>query len=399
MNDGPLNVAGVGEVAAVVPYVLGINPQDSLVVFPTRPTTVPIARIDMPRNPREQELAASSMARAYAGRGGQVVLLAYTDRLDLAEGACEQLRARLEPETAVVAAAAVQGDQWVRLDSVDSGAIEQDTRDRFAAEYAFRGHRAPYATEEELKRSFQPAAPLSVEAMQTATEAAREAVASESAAQTERTWMTLAFERFTAIGTPLSEADAARMVCDVRHIGLRDHAWASMDTHNAATHAAFWKDLLTRSPQGAQAPTASLTAFAHWLNGDGIQARVALERVPDEPIYTMARLVNTALEVGLNPKTWSVPPELRPDAVESSIATTQPVSGRERRDPPNLAPNRETPRPVDEGHALSTHHPTTGTSALEKGLHENLDHYDQAHSSGEATQVDLTFRETQLEHE
>lgn len=274
-----------------------------------------------------------------------MVLLAYTDRLDLAEGACQQLRARLEPETAVVAAAVVRGDQWVRLDCVDSGAIQRGTRDWFAAECAFRGHRAPYASEEELKRSFQPAAPLSVEAMQTATEAARAAFASESTAETERTWMTLALERFAATGTRLSEADAARMVCDVRHVGLRDHAWASMDTQNAATHAAFWKDLLTRSPDGAQAPTASLTAFAHWLNGDGIQARVALERVPDEPTYTMARLVNTALEVGMNPKTWSVPPELRPDAVESSTVTTQPMPGRERRDPPNHAPNRETPSP------------------------------------------------------
>jgi hypothetical protein len=345
MNDGPFVVGSVGEVAAVVPYVLGIDPKDSLVVFPTRPGAVPVARVDMPRNPREQELAARSIARAFAGRGGQVMLLAYTDRLDLAEGACEQLRARLEPETRVLATAAVQGDQWVRLDCPEGGAIAQGTRDWFAAEFAVRGQRTPYASEEELKASFQPASPLPVEAMQTATKAALAAVATEAAAETERTWMTLALERFTASGTRLSEADAARMVCDVRHVGLRDHAWASMDTQIAATHAAFWKELLTRSPQGTEAPTASLTAFAHWLNGDGIQARLALERVPDEPIYTMARLVNTALEVGMDPKTWSVPPELRPDPIESSIAATQRMPGRERCELPKVAPNRETPSP------------------------------------------------------
>lgn len=345
MNDGPLAVAGLGEVAAVVPFVLGMYPHDSLVVIPTRPTRVPVSRIDMPRSPREQELAASGIARAYAGRGGQVVVLAYTDRLELAEGACEQLRARLEPGTTVVATAAVHGDQWLRLDRADSGVIGQGTRDRFAAEYAFRGHRAPYTCEEELKASFQPAPPLSVEAMQTATETARAAASSESAAETERTWMTLTLERFNATGARLSEADAARMVCDVQHIRLRDHAWASMDTANAATHAAFWKDLLTRSPQGAQAPTASLTAFSHWLNGDGIGARLALERVPDEPPYTMAKLVSAALQVGMDPKTWSVPPALRPEPVESSIATAQPPPGRERRDPPNLGPNRDTPSP------------------------------------------------------
>ena len=233
MDDGPLTLASVGEVAAVVPYVLGITPRDSLVVFPARPRTVPVARIDMPRTPREQALAAESIARAFAGRGGQVVLLAYTDRLDLAEGACEQMRARLEPETAVVAIAAVQGDQWVRLDCADSGAIGQGTRDWFAAEYAFRGHRAPYPSAEELKASFRPATPLSVQTVQTATKAALAAVATEAAAETERTWMTLALERFTATGARLNEAEAARMVCDVRHIGLRDHAWASMDTQNA----------------------------------------------------------------------------------------------------------------------------------------------------------------------
>jgi hypothetical protein len=88
--------------------------------------------------------------------------------------------------------------------------------------------------------------------MQTATKAALAAVATEAAAETERTWISLALERFTATGARLNEAEAARMVCDVRHIGLRDHAWASMDTQDAATPAAFWKNLLTRSPQGAE---------------------------------------------------------------------------------------------------------------------------------------------------
>jgi hypothetical protein len=273
------------------------------------------------------------------------MLLAYTDRLDLADGACEQLRARLEPETAVVATAAVDGDQWVRLDCADSGVVTQSMRDRFAAEYVLRGRRAPYPSEEELRASFQPGTTLSVEAMQTATDAAHVAVSSEPAAVTERTWMTLALERFTATGARLSEADAARMVCDVQHVALRDHAWALMDTQNAATHAAFWKDLLTRSPQGSEAPTASLTAFAHWLNGDGIQARLALERVPEEPPYTMARLVHTALEVGMDPKMWSVPPELRPGPIASSVATTRPSPGNERRDLPNLGPNRTRPSP------------------------------------------------------
>jgi hypothetical protein len=190
-----------------------------------------------------------------------------------------------------------------------------------------------------------PGTPLPAEAMRRASAAARVSVDSGEAAATERAWMTLTLQRFTATGARPNEADAARMVSNVQHIGLRDHAWASMDTQNAASHAAFWKDLLIRSPEGTQAPTASLTAFAHWLSGDGIQARMALERVPDDPPYSMARLVTMALTVGMDPKGWSLPPELRPQPVEDAIVTGKSTAGRERAEPPRLGADRDTPSP------------------------------------------------------
>ena len=51
-----------------------------------------------------------------------------------------------------------------------------------------------------------------------------------------------------------------------------------------------------------------------------------------------------------------------------------------------------------KGQTSSTHH-TTSTSALEERLHENLRQHNQGHSSGEATPIDLTFRELRLERE
>lgn len=349
MDDGPLIVGSIGEVAAMVPHALGITPRDSLVVLPTRPGTTPIARVDMPSTARGRQMVAAGVARGYHGRGGEVVLLAFTDRLELAESACEQMRARLEPGTAVVAMAAVHEDQWVRLDRAEAGTIGQDTRDRLAAENAYRGHRAPYGSEGELRASFDTTTPLPAPAMQAARAAAAAAAAEQAAAGTERAWMSLAIDRFAATGRSPNEADAARLIADVQHVGLRDHAWAQMDTGNATAHAALWKDLLTRSPAGTEAATASLTAFASWLRGDGLAARVALDRVPTDPPYTMARLIDSALTGGMDPGTWQVPARMRGPDPQPNTTAARPTPGRDRHGAPRLGPGREPPCPGDEG--------------------------------------------------
>ena len=52
-----------------------------------------------------------------------------------------------------------------------------------------------------------------------------------------------------------------------------------------------------------------------------------------------------------------------------------------------------------KGQALSTQHPTTGRSGLEKRLRENLGQHDPGYSSSEVKPGDLTFGEPQLEQE
>jgi hypothetical protein len=71
------------------------------------------------------------------------------------------------------------------------------------------------------------------------------------------------------------------------------------------------------------AAVASLAAFAHWLDGDAVKARVALDRVPAGTAYQMARLINLALELGMDPRTWSASRDVdgpHPDPSASSKA-------------------------------------------------------------------------------
>ncbi|MER7071934.1 DUF4192 family protein [Terrabacter sp. NPDC000476] len=146
---------------------------------------------------------------------------------------------------------------------------------------------------------------------------------------------------------------------------LRDYVWASMERSTAPRHAELWRDLLTRCPESRERPesptshtspestgapvpsvsaVASLTAFAHWLDGDAVKARAALARVPAGTAHLMARLVDVALELGMDPRTWSLAPEDRDDLDaphhDPSASPKSVGLGHAIDEPPKASPGR-----------------------------------------------------------
>lgn len=143
--------------------------------------------------------------------------------------------------------------------------------------------------------------------------------------------MTHTIKGFVATGRPRASADAARLIGDVQAVPQRDHAVALMTRQESSAHAALWKDLLTRSPEQARTPVASLAAFGAWLHGNGMAARLALEPLTD-PGDRMARLITAMVTAGADPKNWKPP--------HSASGSLQ-----ERVDPPaKHNPRKEIPR-------------------------------------------------------
>lgn len=337
--------------AAVAPHLVGAYPDDSLVVFPTRPGAAPVARVDLPQTAAEREEMAQRLQHAYAGRfEGDVVLLAFTDRLDLAEAGCDRLRAALEPSMCVVAACAVQGENWVRLDQPDSGVIDPSLRERYAAEYVLLGQRSPYQSLEDMRASFRTTGEGIGALLPTGVENAREVVLDPQAKGVEKAWISLTLDRFVATTESLADPDAARLAADASSLQLRDHAWAAITREVAPAHAAMWKDLLTRTPEQAAAPVASMTAFAYWLSGDGAQARAALSRVPAIESYSMTGLVQLALNSGMDPARWIPPPSAASPSVEAERDASPPSPNRrpEHRQAPTMDTERPSPGPDPE---------------------------------------------------
>jgi hypothetical protein len=104
---------------------------------------------------------------------------------------------------------------------------------------------------------------------------------------------------------------------------IRDDAWARMDPAHLAAHQRLWTDLVRRAQPGYVAAPACLLAVTAWQGGDGALANVALDRaLTDTPGYSMALLLRDVLDAGLPPS--AAAPPMTPEEIAASYASPAP---------------------------------------------------------------------------
>ena len=125
-------------------------------------------------------------------------------------------------------------------------------------------------------------------------------------------WRDSAIDHLTGI-TRATDAhvgprDGAAALQGLRDIRVRDTFLWDMAQPGTDTRAvtARLADLVRCAPPGMVAPAATALAITQWSNGDGARANVALDRAQaDDPDYSLAHLVGTALRSGLPPSSWA----------------------------------------------------------------------------------------------
>jgi hypothetical protein len=86
---------------------------------------------------------------------------------------------------------------------------------------------------------------------------------------------------------------------------VRDVLWAEIRRLGARKYVTFWTDVVRRTPRDFAAPPSALLAFAAWMAGEGALAWCALDRCREaDPGYTMASLVESALQAAVPPGVW-----------------------------------------------------------------------------------------------
>ncbi|MFT4288778.1 DUF4192 domain-containing protein [Nocardioides sp.] len=316
-----LSIHSPDELVAAIPHLLGFQPEESIVFLPLR-SDLPVARVDIPTTARDREGVWGSISdvfRRYAQPGSNVAIVCLSADREQANVVGEDFAARLG-NIGIGTPILLWADEtrWADLDTGDMGLRTDAARETVAAATVLSGRAQPAASRESLAESLvgdrEPVSALLPETR---------AAARENTAKVEGRWALARMQRFQRDGVRLSDADAARLLVAVESTPTRDRLWLDMNRGNAASHVALWTDMTKRAPDEVRAVPASLLGFASWLSGHGALAWCALDQVPKDKPYALAKLVAAAVQTGMHPREWEAPKTFATDLGTETLAPTR----------------------------------------------------------------------------
>ncbi len=318
-EQAPLRVRGPGDVAVVLPYLLGFQPEESLVVMPVH-KGAPISRFDLP--PVRVAQFASQVAMTLEGVGvSEAVLTLFTADARLATRHADTLQRVLDRRSVqIVEILRVHDGRWWSL-TCDSGCCPVDgtpydpTTTALAAQATVAGLTAlpsRAALEETLSpipdESERVSAKLQVAEREVGDRVAGDGPrhGSRWLAEDGRRRVLAAVARFGPDAPRSLDADEiAWLVVHTHRIEVRDFAWLLIRPDDVAQHRDMWTYVVRRVPPSVRAPTASLLSAACYLSGSWVLAHAALDiALADDPGYSMALLLRDVVDQALPPSAW-----------------------------------------------------------------------------------------------
>jgi len=297
-------LSGPGDAIAMIPYLLGFTPSESLVVIALegpRKRFGPCFRMDLVEDAEDvADQADYVLALVRHHHFDPVMIFAFSEQREPAEAMLHAVEAKLSTaEVGMLDAIRADGSRWWSMSCSDprccgpAGVRYDVDTSRVAAEAVLAGmQRAP--DRDSLRAQF---APLSRDRVDAVAEAAARMQPRASPAPL----ITAALHN----PSNLTVERIAELAVAVQQIRGRDEAWAMMTRANAERHLRLWRAVMQSVPDALLPPVGALAAFAAWLSGNGVLASHAAERVVGvDESYSMATLVIDALRASLNPNTW-----------------------------------------------------------------------------------------------
>lgn len=285
---------------ALAPIALGFHPEESLVML-TFGRTAFHARIDLPGCPADRELVCEALLLpAVRHQVERAVFLVYSqDRADpelirLLVGAFR------DSGIGIIDVLRTDGRRWFAAATGERGAgVPYDiSNHRFLAESVLRGA-VTLSSRSALAEALAPDAEAVAGVARRLADLAPAVATAQLAG--EDAWVVEVMSSRRA----LTDADAGRLLRDLRDPRLRDSAWVLMTRDNADRHLEFLTGLVRRAPEGWVAPAAALAGFAAWLGGQGAWAWCAAERsLADDPGYRLAQDLFRLLAHAVPPSRW-----------------------------------------------------------------------------------------------
>lgn len=310
------------DILAAVPYMLGFQPENSLVLVAFHGKRVIFqARVDLPPADGIDGTATylaevtvrnrpRGKAAERAGPGG-VVLVGYgseAEIIPLADAVLGELRRRGIPTVDILR---VDNGRYWSLRCQDPSCRPPDGvpfdpgTTEYAAAATFAG-RVVHPDRAALAATIEPVTGPGIE-----PEIARalERIGRLSGGQrglkaAARAAVRQAFERYMN-GGRLDDDEVAWLAVLLADVLVRDETWARIVSGPTVSgHEEIWRDVIRRVPLRYVPAPATLLALVAWRTGDGVLADLAAERaLAADPSYRLAGLLLHALRNGLPPST------------------------------------------------------------------------------------------------
>jgi len=349
-----LRITSPATLLAVIPYLLGFQPDNSMVIIGTEGSRAEVRltlRYDLPEPP-DPEIAADMARHAMGVLSAQRIEAAaavgygpghlVTPVADAFRESTERARVRV---TELLRAE--NGRYWsylcaepgccppdgtpfdiaahpAALAMASAGTQVLASRAELAATIAAVEGKAAESMHRATRRAEEHAARLVARVVR----AGRRASARRLIAVAGLDAVAEAIARYRDGGKFQSASDAAWLSLVLRDLRVRDDAWARMDPRHREAHLRLWTDLTRKAQPGYVPAPASLLAFVAWQSGNGALANVALDRaLADDPNYSMALLLRQVIDSGAPPSMARLP--MTPEEVAVSYGELDALADSE----------------------------------------------------------------------
>ena len=304
-----LKVRRPDELLAIIPYLVGFHPDESIVaVFIQSGRVVLAARIDLPPESAGDELAAQIEDLANRHEASALALVAYSAASLPAHRLLTRLMDRIEKHKLADVLYVGHGRWWSLTCGGDCCPLNGTPFDlsshplSAAAVFAGLGARA---NRQELAASVSGPPETELPRLQGLAETLlTELEHFDDSSAAARLMVSLVD---TAMSDPgaLNETHYLQLALLVTDLRVRDLAWALISPDDAEEHVRLWGAVVATAPPTLAAAPLCLLGLAAWVCGAGALLNCCCERLAQvDPGYSLGRLLREISAQALPPSLW-----------------------------------------------------------------------------------------------
>ncbi|SEG48930.1 protein of unknown function [Thermomonospora echinospora] len=316
-----LVITSPADAVAVIPYLLGFHPDNSLVILCWNTQSNFAARLDLVDREHYSDLLMQVLGMVIRNAADAAILLGYGGK-DLALPLLAEVKDALEDVLTVKEVLHVDGGRWRSLVCHNRDCCPEEgtpydiTTSKVAAQATYAGLVA-YGSRQDKAATLTPVEGQDRVWMVAETERAEADLLREGSSSDLLVREGLPMVR-SLIGQDrrLTDQEAARLSVVLTHLRVRDEAWIRIAGHDPMQQLRLWQDVTRRAVEAYAAAPAALLAYTAYLSGDGGLAQMALARCRQaSPSYALAWLLQQCLDYAVPPKVIRERFSLTPEAL------------------------------------------------------------------------------------